>query len=416
MKHRFVLLTVIGLFLLPLFVLPLAAQDGPAPVGLRPDAPTYAVHGPYWVGTQTFVIEDADDPMDVRVWYPALNPNSTPEAITYVMHWNQWIFDGFDSSMNSDIAGHALADAQADIDAAPYPLVVFSHGGGSESVLYAWLVEHLASYGFVVIAPNHREILDASFSDFARSTIVRAQSIPRVLDYAAALTASTSSMAGMIDMERVAIAGQSYGGYTALVAAGARYDMVGYGERCAALAPDDPNQFLCFLIPSQEEMAQFAELDSIPQELWPAMGDSRIDALITIAGDSYMFDKKGLAEITIPVLAIGGTRDTMTLYDWGVRPTYDNVASQQKILASFEGADHYMALESCADAPSIAENLGLYFLCSDPVWDMNRAHDLINYFTTAFLLDELKGDVDAHAALAPDAVNFPGITYEAQGF
>ncbi len=34
--------------------------------------------------------------------------------------------------------------------------------------------------------------------------------------------------------------------------------------------------------------------------------------------------------------------------------------------------------------------------------------------TTAFLLDLLKGD--AHAALAPDAVNFPGITYQAERF
>lgn len=47
---------------------------------------------------------------------------------------------------------------------------------------------------------------------------------------------------------------------------------------------------------------------------------------------------------------------------------------------------------------------------------MDRAHNLINYFTTAFLLGVLKRDKDAHAALAPDAVSFPGITYQAQGF
>jgi hypothetical protein len=46
---------------------------------------------------------------------------------------------------------------------------------------------------------------------------------------------------------------------------------------------------------------------------------------------------------------------------------------------------------------------------------MDRAHDLINHFTTAFLLAELYQDADA-AALAPDAVHFPSVTYEAQGF
>jgi hypothetical protein len=47
---------------------------------------------------------------------------------------------------------------------------------------------------------------------------------------------------------------------------------------------------------------------------------------------------------------------------------------------------------------------------------MNRAHDLINHFVTAFLLAELYDDTDAAAALAPDAVTFPGITYEMTGF
>ena len=43
---------------------------------------------------------------------------------------------------------------------------------------------------------------------------------------------------------------------------------------------------------------------------------------------------------------------------------------------------------------------------------MDRAHDLTNHFATAFLLSVLKGDAQAAAALAPEAVQFPGITYE----
>ena len=61
-------------------------------------------------------------------------------------------------------------------------------------------------------------------------------------------------------------------------------------------------------------------------------------------------------------------------------------------------------------------DFGLFFLCADPVWDMDRAHDLINHFTTAFLLATLKGDGEARAALAPDAVQFPGVQYETTGF
>ena len=47
---------------------------------------------------------------------------------------------------------------------------------------------------------------------------------------------------------------------------------------------------------------------------------------------------------------------------------------------------------------------------------MDRAHDLINHFVTAFLLAELKGDSEAAKALAPENVTFPGIQYETTQF
>jgi len=411
-KRYFELVAVLALFLL-VCISPVLAQnqDLPLPAGLRPDAPAYALHGPYWVGTQSLVIEDEENPLNVRVWYPALNPEAAAEIITYTISWMKYQVDA-----TSDIAGHALADAAPDAGAAPYPLVVFSHGLGTESIFYAWLVEHVASYGFVVIAPDHWEFTDETSSDLVRTTVVRPQAITRALDYAEALTAPDGILAGMIDMEHVAVAGHSYGGYIALAAAGARYDMTAFRDRCAALAPDDPNAFLCVFANSETPMAELAGLSSAPEGLWPPMGDERVDTIVTIAGDSYMFGEAGLATVTMPVLAIGGTLDTSTPYDWGVRPTYDYIASEQKILATFEYAGHFMASTSCADAPSIADVLGAFYFCSDPVWEMNRAHDLMNHFTTAFLLDELKGDTDAAAVLLPDAVNFEGIRYEAAGF
>src|SRR5690606_39358615 len=67
-----ILFAFFGLFLLLFFPVSLAAQEVPPAVGLRPDAPTYALHGPYWVGTQEFVLEGEDNPSEIRVWYPAL--------------------------------------------------------------------------------------------------------------------------------------------------------------------------------------------------------------------------------------------------------------------------------------------------------------------------------------------------------
>lgn len=148
------------------------------------------------------------------------------------------------------------------------------------------------------------------------------------------------------------------------------------------------------------------------------MADPRVDVAIPIAGEGYWFNEQGLAAITMPMLIIGGTGDNLVPYEWGVRPVYDHTSSQQKALVTLENADHFISLSSCADAPTTLELVGndFYYLCSDAVWDMDRAHDLMNHFIVAFLLDQLKGDAEAAAALAPDAVSFPGIAYEAQGF
>ena len=135
-----------------------------------------------------------------------------------------------------------------------------------------------------------------------------------------------------------------------------------------------------------------------------------------MASDSYLFDKAGLAKITIPMLAIGGTADTGTPYDWGIKPAYDYVTSAKKALVTMDGAEHMVVGAPCENIPWFKSTPLYQWVCFDPVWNKDRALDLTHHFTTAFLLDTLKGDTAAHAALAPEAVSFPGIEYEAQGY
>jgi len=111
------------------------------------------------------------------------------------------------------------------------------------------------------------------------------------------------------------------------------------------------------------------------------------------------------------MMAMGGTVDTGTPYDWGSKPSYDYAASEQKALVTFVGAEHMIFGTPCENQPWMSDHPAYGFFCLDPVWDKARALDLIHHFSTAFLLDILKGDEAAHAALLPDAVNFPGIEY-----
>jgi predicted dienelactone hydrolase len=375
-----------------------------APQGLRPDAPPYGVHGPFAVGYKPLVMDEGTDhPLEGHIWYPALNPAGEREKVTYTIVDNP-----------HGIYGRALLNADIDGAAGPYPLVVFSHGLGDSPVRWSPLVEHYASYGFIVLAPQHTEQFDFEWSDRWRASIVRLRDVKQTLDYAEALTAPGGELAGLIDMEHVAVVGHSIGGYTALAMAGAQYDLAAFQNRCAQLPPADPRSSFCTaLVPKAADMAALAGLDPQPEGLWPSFGDPRITAIVPMAGDAYVFDQAGLANVTVPMLALGGTADSFSPYEWGAKLSYDYAASAQKALVTFVGAEHLIFITPCENDP---ERMGwepaVYtFVCLDPVWDKHRALDLIHHFSTAFLLDTLKGDQAAHAVLLPEAVNFPGIEY-----
>ena len=158
-------------------------------------------------------------------------------------------------------------------------------------------------------------------------------------------------------------------------------------------------------------MAARAGLDSTPEGLWPSMGDPRVTAIIPMAGDSYLFDKAGLSKITIPMMAMTGSADTGTPVGWGAVPAYEHVSSARKSLVALMGAEHMIFSTPCKNLPWMSDHPGYGYFCFDPVWDRDRGLDLIHHFSTAFLLDTLKGDQAAHEALLPDAVQFPGIEY-----
>ena len=212
-----------------------AAPKSPPPEGLRPDAPEYAKHGPFWVGYKSLVIgEGSDRPLEVGLWYPALNPKGAKGEITYPIKLKMPL-DPIDAPVVA--YGHALQDAEVDPSAGPYPLVIFSHGFGANAAWYNTLLEQYASHGFIVLAPEHIEQFDPEFSDIWKASIDRPLDIKRTLDYAEQITASGGDMAGLIDMQHVAVVGHSSGGYTALAMAGAQYDLAAFNARCAQLPP-----------------------------------------------------------------------------------------------------------------------------------------------------------------------------------
>jgi predicted dienelactone hydrolase len=360
----------------------------------------YAPRGSHGVGYREFSTTGAQDqPLTVRAWYPARRPEGQKRlTINYTApnKFGEEIFAGKEITS----VGSALLNGRPERTAKPYPLVVFSHGFAISPIVFSTLVEHYASRGYIVLAPEHNETFDQSFDAFWKAIVDRPVDIRQTIDYAQTLTGPGEAFAGMIDMNNIAVVGHSYGGYTALAAAGARFDFSAYKTRCAALTADDPLNFFCGpVIPKEPDMATRAGLSSVPTGLWPSLGDSRVKAVISMAGDAYQFDRQGLAEIKIPIMVMGGTIDEGTPYTWGAKLTYDHVSSKNKTLITFAGAGHNLFVDPCDTLPWVQNFSYREPFCTDTVWGKRRPLAIVTHYTTAFLRETLNADPSARASL-----------------
>jgi predicted dienelactone hydrolase len=388
-------------------------QPTPLPrQGLRPDAPPYAIRGPLAVGVRDFVIGEGDEALHLTVWYPALNPTGASEKIAYVVNTELpsvqevWYPPAQEKEVKLTVQGHALQDAAPDTANGPYPLVVFANGWANFTQIYSYLKEHLASHGFVVIswAPR-RETWEAFWAGAA----LRPIDAQRTIDYADQLTAPGGALAGLIDSERLAIVGHSSGGTSALWGGGAQMSL-GWCEANPGPFAELTN---CEQFPAhQGEIAAMLGLAAVPEGLWPPLYDPRVDAIIPMSpdGDTWGANYEGVESVAVPTLLMAASHDSIIKPEGSAEMIYEHLGAAEKSLVMFENADHMIFFTNCRNAPWMVEFMG--WVCSEPVWDRDRGHDLTNHFVTAFLLAELKDDAEAANALAPENVTFPGVQYQ----
>jgi dienelactone hydrolase len=233
-----------------------------------PDLP--APRGPFAVGTEIFRWVDAsrdepatETPSDKRnviaqAWYPAQAPGK--ERSVYMDGLNNLppnliLFPSFVMGSYDRIDTHATLDAEISSQK-PWPVVIFSPGFGGPRAWYTGLAADLASRGYVVLTLDHpyeaavTQLADGSIAEridtspydidareawMAGQLDIRARDVQFALDR---LVEGAGRLKGHVDLSRVAAAGHSFGGATAVAASGrdpriaavANVDGTPYGE------------------------------------------------------------------------------------------------------------------------------------------------------------------------------------------
>jgi predicted dienelactone hydrolase len=277
--------------------------------------------GPYGVRLQamTFVDESRDDwELKTFIWYPADKTKGTP------------IKPG----------GLVLKDAPPDRSGAPYPLIVYSHGWTRTPAELSDTLEHLASQGYVVAAPQHYDTQPIRFE-----LVDRPLDILLVLDGLAALT--EGDLAGMIDTDNVGLMGYSMGADATLEMLGLLRDPVHFASWCAEhpdLATWDCNPPPSHGQTPLDEITTYRAqlgLQNTPDGQWAPFGDERIRAVLAMApGEFPLTTQDMLAAVTTPTMILHGTKDAYCDYECNAVRIYTDLGTEDRYLISVINGDH----------------------------------------------------------------------------
>lgn len=256
---------------------------------------------------------------------------------------------------------------------AAQPLVVFSHGFGGHRRQSTFVTTHLASHGYVVVAPDHAgttlpDLMQVGTS--ARSALeIRAATAlleeatrARPLDVAKVLAAARGFTSPGIDPERVAVAGHSLGGWTAL----------------AAIARE-PAIRAVFLLAPAGGRSGVAD-DPLPRAL--DLGWTRV----------------------VPTLTVAAARDSI-LPLHGVRELHARIPGPRRLVV-LEDADHF---HFCDRADRLHELMRRMNPAMPPIGDLaggERTEPVVRALALAHCDAGLRGDPSASRWLAQD---IPGL-------
>jgi predicted dienelactone hydrolase len=337
------------------------ATEPPATEPPATDAPmefTPIEAGPYQVGVTTITINDAarNRPLTVDVWFP-LTEGVTGDAHQYTLL--PGVYYESPDAISADAASIATDG--------PFPLVVYSHGSGGLRYIHSSYTEAIASYGYVVVAPDHTgntavDRLANAETEFEVTAFNRPNDVKAVID--AMLDPARPETAGFVasvDPERIAVTGHSFGGFTT-------YAMVsGYTNSLGTFA-----------------------------------ADPRVDAIIPMApatgnGDGRLLTDADLAAITVPALVMVGTNDQTTPVDPNVTRAWELTASSPHIRVEFVDGQHQTFTDLCdyqeflptlADVPQVVIDTITSFGeegCLPGDMPIDRAKELTNTFAVQFL-------------------------------
>ncbi len=320
----------------------------------KADAPTNEALIPYLVGTtdgkyvddvldDSAIIFDVDVPNDAQLYgsyagtkvkYVGVLYYQTQADSSYVAPSG---VEGWEIPSDSTQMESAKDSAPIFKESAKTPLIIYSHGGGGQLLASGYMMNKFATNGYIVLGLFHgdQRFVPYSPQSTPEEISLRTLSISKAIDFM-----QSSKYSSNIDFDKIGAIGNSFGGTTTFMLAGAK--------------------------PVDAQSKTGGVLNNVVSEprvkvgvgIEPFMGNDSGNfeeiqgKLVTLFG----WGSSGAASVSTPYIAITGSSDTVAV----PRHTESALAQVPKDvhLVSMEGESHEITPEGSATA----ETWGFYFL------------------------------------------------------
>lgn len=278
------------------------------------------------------------------------------------------------------------------------PVVIFSHGLSSRPEDFSRWATHLASYGYVVVLPQHPGSDTKQTQDFlagfSREIFRLNEFIDRPLDITFVLNELTrlnnSQFGGKLNLNSVGVAGHSFGSYTALAVAGAKINFSQLEKSCN-LEIGNLNAAL---------LLQCRALQ-LPRQDYN-FRDERVKAVLTVNPvNASIFGIDGLKAIDVPIFVAAGSLDPATPFVFEQARTFPFLTNPNVYLQLQEGQAHVDFSQLDAGITDLVKTVGNLTLPSPYLLD-----EYTNSMMLAFFQVHLRNKKDYKVFLQSNYAQF----------
>ncbi len=255
--------------------------------------------------------------------------------------------------------------APADLDNGTYkfPIALFLQGGRCDKPYYSLFAQHVASYGFIVVVPNHTNTYSLIPGTTTTGLFSEQVQMYDTLDFMAAENENPESpLAGHIDTETLVMLGHSYGAAATIGA---------IQNQCEFPLCESGT----FTRPEQLKAVALCGINTQPY------------------GKPLDYAIRYTENMGLPMAIVNGKLDSHALYNV-TKISYARIADPPKMLVHIEGANHY-AISTVNNPPGPDGERGPGPDTNEPTIPQEVSNEIAARWCALFLRAHALGDQEA---------------------